>query len=80
MEPEEKLHSFPFCEEISGVEHAYRITEKSNHTFGLEKDGVVAAEVTNDCGWKQLSGAPLGQALLEKFVTASKIIMPKFGT
>lgn len=66
MEPEEKLHSFPFCEEISGIEHAFRITEKNDHTFGLEKDGVVVAEVTNDCEWKQVSGAPLENALLQK--------------
>jgi len=66
MEPEEKLHSFPFCEEVSGIEHSYRITEKNNHSFGLEKDGVVVAEVANDCVWKQVSGAPLEKALLQK--------------
>jgi hypothetical protein len=66
MEPGEELHSFQFCEEVSGVEHDYRITEKNNHTFGLEKDGVVVAELTNDCEWKQVSGAPFDRALLQR--------------
>lgn len=67
MEPEnEELQSFQFCEEVSGVEHDYRITEKANHIFGVEKDGVIVAEVTNDCEWKQVSGAPLEKSLLQK--------------
>ncbi|SEN02877.1 hypothetical protein SAMN05192574_102229 [Mucilaginibacter gossypiicola] len=66
MEPDEELHSFQFCQEVSGVEHDYRITEMANHVFGVEKDGVVIAEVTNDTNWKQLSGEPLEKALLHK--------------
>ena len=66
MEPEEELHSFQFCEEVSGVEHDYRITEKANHVFGIEKDGVVIAEVTNDTHWIQLSGIPFDKDLLHK--------------
>lgn len=66
MEPEDELHSFQYCEEVSGAEHAYRITENAGHIFGVEKDGVVVAELTNDCEWKQLSGAPLDKALLQK--------------
>lgn|GEM_PF-2738922 len=63
---EEQMHSFQFCEEIAGIEHAYRITEKSNHIFGVEKDGAVIAEVTNDCEWKQLTGVPLTKTMLQK--------------
>jgi hypothetical protein len=67
MEPEnEQFHSFQFCEQVAGVEHDYRITEMANHVFGLEKDGVVVAEVTNDCEWKQLSGVPVDNQLLHK--------------
>ncbi|QEM04975.1 hypothetical protein DIU31_016175 [Mucilaginibacter rubeus] len=66
MEPEEELHSFQFCEEVAGVEHDYRITEMAAHVFGVEKDGVVIAEICNDSYWKQVSGATLDQALIGK--------------
>ncbi|MES2275431.1 MAG: hypothetical protein V4592_05385 [Bacteroidota bacterium] len=66
MEPEEELHSFQFCQEVSGIEHDYRITEMGNHIFGIEKDGKVVAEITNETHWKQLSGKPLDSALLQK--------------
>jgi hypothetical protein len=66
MEPEEELHSFPFCEAIAGQEHSYRITEKAPHVFGVEKDGVVIAELTNDSHWIQLSGKALEPALLQR--------------
>jgi hypothetical protein len=66
MESEEELHSFQFCQEASGVEHDYRITEKANHIFGVEKDGIVVAEVTNGTHWIQLSGKPLDKELLQK--------------
>lgn len=63
---EEALHSFPFCEEVGGVEHAYRITENPDHRFGVEKDGKLIAEVSNDCEWQQISGEPLEEQLLQK--------------
>ena len=66
MEPEEELHSFQFCEEVSGVEHDYRITEKADHIFGVEKDGVVVAEVTYNDQWLQLSGAKLDDSVIRK--------------
>jgi hypothetical protein len=66
MEPEEELHSFQFCEEVSGLEHSYRITKTTAQVFGVEKDGVVIAELTNDGHWIQVSGAPLETALLQK--------------
>jgi hypothetical protein len=66
MEPEEELHSFQFCQQVAGIEYDYRITEKANHAFGIEKDGVVIAEVTNDCEWKQLSGLPINEVLFRK--------------
>ncbi|TSJ44420.1 hypothetical protein FO440_09645 [Mucilaginibacter corticis] len=65
MESEE-LHSFAFCEAISGVEHAYRITEQADHVFGVEKDGVLIAELSFDSVWKQLSGNPLENQLFQK--------------
>jgi hypothetical protein len=64
MEPEEELHSFPYSEIVAGVEHNYRITENGNK-FGVEKDGVVIAEVANDDRWQQLTGRPLSKDLLE---------------
>lgn len=66
MAPEEKLHSFPFCEVLDGVEHSYRITEMATHVFGVEKDGVVIAEVYYDGKWCQSGGDGLDPALLQK--------------
>lgn len=66
MMESEELHSFPFCEEVSGVEHAYRITEQANHVFGVEKDGVLIAELSSDGQWEQRSGTPLDAQLLQK--------------
>jgi hypothetical protein len=63
MEPEEELHSFPYSETIDGVEHNYRITQNDNK-YGIEKDGIVIAEVEHGENWKQLSGEPLFKELL----------------
>lgn len=52
MAPEEKLHSFPFCEVLD--------------VFGVEKDGVVIAEVYCDGKWCQSGGDSLNPALLQK--------------
>lgn len=63
---EEHLHSFPFCENIDGIEHTYRITENANHSYGLEKDGMLIAEVSNDCERRRISGEALEERLLQK--------------
>lgn len=63
---EEQLNSFPFCEAIAGVEHTYRITEKAAHVFGIEKDGVVVAELYCDGQWCQANGCKLDSAQLQK--------------
>jgi hypothetical protein len=62
MEPEEELHSFPYSETVEGVEHNYRITENGTH-YGVERDGVVIAEVSHNDQWKQISGDPLSEEL-----------------
>ena len=64
MEPEEELHSFPYDEMIDGINHNYRITENGDR-YGIEQDGVVIAEVAHDDLWKQLSGEPLPEKVLE---------------
>ena len=64
MEPEEELHSFPYDEMIDGIGHNYRITENGDR-YGIEQDGVVIAEVAHDDLWKQLSGEPLAEKVLE---------------
>lgn len=64
MEPEEQLHSFPYSETLDGVEHNYRITENGEN-YGIERDGVVIAELIHDSAWRQLSGEPLEQQLLD---------------
>ena len=64
MKSEEELHSFPYSEIVAGVEHNYRITENGNK-FGVEKDGVVIAEMLGGDHWQQLSGEPLSKRLLE---------------
>jgi len=66
MEQDEPLHSFQFCEEVDGVEHDYRITEKADHIFGVEKDGELIAELTNNNRWEQLSGTQLPKPLIQK--------------
>jgi hypothetical protein len=53
MEPDEELHSFPYAETIGGVEHNYRIT-KNDENHGIEKDGVVIAEIAHGEHWQQL--------------------------
>lgn len=63
---ENELHSFPFCEEVDGIEHNYRITESPDHTFGVEKDGLLIAEISNDSEWRQKSGEALDERLLQK--------------
>lgn len=60
----EKLNSFPYREMIDGVEHNYRITQNNNR-YGVERDGLVIAEVIYDKHWRQLSGKQLGKALQE---------------
>jgi len=64
MEPEKELHSFPFSETLNGVEHNYRITENGGR-YGIERDGVVIAEIMHDSTWRQLSGDPLNDQLLD---------------
>jgi hypothetical protein len=66
MEPGDELYSFPFCQEVDRVEHAYRITAKGGHLFAVEKDGAVIAELTNSMGWRQTSGEPLEKGLMDK--------------
>lgn len=64
MDPEEELHSFVFNETINGVEHHYRIT-LNEEKFGVEKDGVVIAEVAHSDHWQQIAGEPLSKELTE---------------
>ncbi|WP_428330093.1 hypothetical protein [Mucilaginibacter sp.] len=64
MKPEEELHSFPYSETVDGVEHNYRITQNMDR-YGVEKDGVVIAELSHDDGWKQLSGEKLSKERFE---------------
>jgi len=64
MASEEELDSFPYTEIIDGIEHNYRITQ--NHgKYGIERDGIVVAEVSHDTDWKQVSGEPLNLAVFE---------------
>jgi hypothetical protein len=60
----EELHSFPYSETVDGIEHNYRITENHDR-YGIERDGLVIAEVSHDDQWQQLSGEPLSEHLLE---------------
>ena len=62
MEQEDELHSFPYSETVDGVEHNYRITQNVDR-YGIEKDGVVIAELSYNSGWKQLSGKKLSKEL-----------------
>ena len=64
MEQEYELHSFPYSETVDGVEHNYRITQNVDR-YGVEKDGVVIAELNHDSGWKQLSGEKLSKELTD---------------
>ena len=64
MDPEEELHSFAFSETVNGVEHNYRIT-LNEEKYGVEKDGVVIAEVAHGDSWEQITGQPLGKELTE---------------
>jgi hypothetical protein len=59
-----ELHSFPYSETIDGIEHNYRITENHDR-YGIERDGIVVAEVSHDDQWQQLAGEPLDPQLLE---------------
>lgn len=61
---QEELHSFPYSETINGVEHNYRITENIEK-YGVERDGIVIAELAHEEQWIQLSGQPLGKELIE---------------
>jgi hypothetical protein len=54
------------CQEVSGVEHDYRITEKAVHVFRLEQEGLLIAELTNDNRWLRLSGKPLDKELFQR--------------
>jgi hypothetical protein len=64
MEPDEELHSFPYAETIGGVEHNYRITQ-NDENYGIEKDGVVIAEIAHGEHWQQLTGEPLTKDLMD---------------
>ncbi|PMP65079.1 MAG: hypothetical protein C0191_04675 [Mucilaginibacter sp.] len=64
MKNKDILESFPYDETIGGKEHHYRITQNVA-SYGIEQDGVIIAEVAHDDLWKQLSGEPLAEELLE---------------
>ena len=64
MKPEDELQSFSDSETGDGVGHHYRITQDEDR-YGIEKDGVVIAELSDESGWKQLSGAKLSKELVE---------------
>jgi hypothetical protein len=51
MEQEEELHSFPYSETVDGVQHNYRITQNVDK-YGVEKDGVLIAELVHESRWK----------------------------
>ena len=72
MKPEDELHSFSYSETVDGVEHNYRITQDEDR-YGIEKDGVVIAELSDESSWKQLSGAKLSKEWLKAFVNISNL-------
>jgi hypothetical protein len=45
---------------------ALTIFSMIDHRFGIKKDATTIAEVNKDSGWRQTSGNPLGEALIEK--------------
>lgn len=57
---DEQLESFYFKETINGVEHDFRVT-MAEHTYEVERDGKLVAELQHNEVWVQLSGEPLSE-------------------
>ncbi len=51
---QEELHSFTFNQVVNNVEHNYRITE-NEEKFGVEKDGIIIAELSHKEKWYQVN-------------------------
>jgi len=61
------LDSFFFKKTVDGIEHDYRITDMEGK-FGIEKDGVVIAEIERNENWDQVAGDHLPEKLFDMLV------------
>jgi hypothetical protein len=65
MNQDEILETFEFSETKNDREHFYRITANEAH-YAIEKDGCIIAELICDGDWKQISGTPLAEGLIDQ--------------
>ena len=49
---------------LTGKEHDYRIT-MNDCKYSVEQDGILVAEIQYDETWKQISGEPLSDEIVE---------------